>query len=251
VTPLEAIAVFVSGIAAGGINAVVGSGTLITFPTLLAIGYPPVVANVSNNIGLAPGSFSGALGYRRELAGQRQRLIRLGAASAIGGLTGGLLLLRLPADAFSAIVPVLIIIGCVLVVIQPWLTSRIATRHDAPSHGSAWTWGFVFLAGVYGGYFGAAQGVLLIAILGIGLDEGMQRVNAAKNVLSTIVNSVAALLFILIADVAWEVVGLIAAGSIIGGQLGATLGRRLPSPVFRGFVVFVGVAAVIKLVIID
>jgi uncharacterized membrane protein YfcA len=251
VTPLEAIAVFVSGIAAGGINAIVGSGTLITFPTLLAIGYPPVVANVSNNIGLAPGGFSGALGYRRELAGQRQRLIRLGAASAIGGLTGGLLLLRLPDDAFAAIVPVLIVIGCVLVVIQPWLTSRIATRQDAPSHGSAWTWGFVFLAGVYGGYFGAAQGVLLIAILGIGLDEGMQRVNAAKNVLSTIVNSVAALLFILIADVAWDVVALIAAGSIIGGQLGATLGRRLPSPVLRGFVVFVGVAAVIKLVVID
>jgi uncharacterized protein len=251
VTLLDAIAVFLSGIAAGTINTIVGSGTLVTFPTLLAIGYSPVLANVSNNIGLAPGSLSGALGYRRELAGQRARLIRLGAASAAGGLSGALLLLRLPDDAFSAIVPVLIVIGCVLVIIQPWLTSRVATRHDAPPHGSAWIWGLVYLAGVYGGYFGAAQGVLLIAILGIGLDESMQRVNAAKNVLSTIVNSVAALLFILIADVAWEVVGLIAAGSVIGGQLGARLGRRLPSPVFRGFVVLVGLVAVIKLVVID
>ena len=250
-TWLEALALFAAGIAAGGINTVVGSGTLVTFPTLLAIGYPPVLANVSNTVGLVPGSVSGAIGYRRELVGQRERIIRLGAASVLGGITGALLLLKLPASAFAAIVPVLIGLGCVLVIAQPWISRRVKPPEHAPAHGSLWVWLLVYAAGVYGGYFGAAQGVLLIAILGLGVAESLQRINATKNVLAGLVNAVAALVFITISEVSWSAAGIIAAGSIIGGQLGATVGRRLPAPVLRGFVAVVGIVAIIQLVFFD
>jgi uncharacterized membrane protein YfcA len=247
VSAVEALLVFLAGATAGTINTIVGAGTLVTFPTLLAVGYPPVVANVSNTIGLVPGGVSGAVGYRRELSGQRDRMLRLGAASLIGGTTGAALLLWLPESAFEAVVPVLIALGCVLVVAQPWIARRIRPPSSAPAHGSVLVWVLVLLAGVYGGYFGAAQGVLLIAILGLGLDESLQRVNAAKNVLAGLVNAVAALVFILVADVAWEAALLIAAGSILGGQLGATVGRRLPAPVFRGFVAVIGTVAIVAL----
>lgn len=247
-TVLESLAVLLAGVAAGTINAIVGSGTLITFPTLLAVGYPPVLANVSNTIGLVPGSVSGVIGYRRELVGQRIRLVRLGIASVLGGITGAVLLLQLPEEAFQAIVPVLIGVGCVLVVAQPWITRHVRPRPHAPAHGSATVWFLVYLAGVYGGYFGAAQGVLLIAIMGIGITETMQRINATKNVLAGLVNAVAAVVFIAVSDVAWQAAAMIAVGAAIGGQLGSTVGRRLPSPVFRGFVALVGVAAIVKLV---
>ena len=247
-------AIFLAGIAAGTINTVVGSGTLITFPTLLAIGIPPVTANVSNTLGLVPGSLSGAIGYRRELEGQRPRLVRLGAASVLGGITGAFLLLVLPAAAFQAIVPVLIAAGCLLVVFQPAISRRVAARAESrgverPAHGAAWVWLLVYAAGVYGGYFGAAQGVLLMAILGIGLTETMQRNNASKNVLALLVNLVAAIVFIFVADMNWTVAGLIAVGSVIGGQIGATVGRRLPAWALRGFIVVVGVAALTQFVV--
>ncbi len=247
-TPLEMAAVLLAGVAAGTINTLVGSGTLITFPTLLAFGVPPVTANVSNTVGLVPGSLSGSIGYRRELVGQRGRLLRLGSASLIGGVVGAALLLVLPAAAFDAIVPVLIGIGCLLVVLQPrisrWIAERAAAQgREVHPHGAAWVWSLVLLTGVYGGYFGAAQGVLLMAVLGVGLQETMQRNNATKNVLALLVNLVAALVFIAVADVDWTVAGLIAVGSVIGGQLGATVGRRLPAPVLRGFIVLVGVTA--------
>lgn len=250
-TWVEGLAVFVAGLGAGTINAIVGSGTLITFPTLLAVGYPPVLANVTNTVGLVPGSVSGTFGYRRELAGQRVRLLRLGSASVLGGVAGAVLLLRLPESAFRAIVPALIALGCVLVVVQPWVTTHVKPRLDAPAHGSVVVWLLVFLTGVYGGYFGAAQGVLLIAVMGIGLSETMQRVNAAKNVLAGLVNAVAATVFILVSDVAWQAAGLIAVGALIGGLVGASVGRRLPAPVFRGFVAVIGVLAIAKLVFFD
>ena len=176
----EAFLVLAAGLAAGTINTVVGSGTLITFPTLLAIGLDPVAANVSNTIGLVPGSLSGAVGYRRELSGQRSRLLRLAPAAAAGGLVGAVLLLVLPDDAFDAIVPALIGVGCVLVAVQPWLTRLLGRdgREERPPHGSVLVVVLIFLTGVYGGYFGAAQGVLLIAIMGLLLDAHLQRVNA-------------------------------------------------------------------------
>lgn len=250
-TLLDALFIFVAGLAAGTINTIVGSGTLVTFPTLLAVGYPPVLANVSNTVGLVPGTLSGAIGYRRELVGQRDRLLRLGVASLLGGVAGAGLLLSLPAKAFDAIVPVLIGVGCVLVLAQPWISKRVRPPEHAPAHGSAVVWVLVFLAGVYGGYFGAAQGVLLIAILGLGLAESMQRINAAKNILSLLVNFVAAVVFTAVTDVAWAAAAVIAAGSIVGGQLGATVGRKLPAPVFRGIVAVVGLVAITKLVFFD
>jgi uncharacterized protein len=252
VTVLQMVVVFLAGLAAGTINTVVGAGTPITFPTLLAFGVPPVTANVSNTVGLVPGSLSGAIGYRRELSGQGPRLLRLGAASLIGGITGAVLLLVLPAGAFDAIVPALIGIGCLLVVVQPAISRRVAARATArgtevPEHGAAWVWGLVLATGVYGGYFGAAQGVLLMAVLGVGLQETLQRNNATKNVLALLVNLVAALVFIVVAHVDWKVAGLIAVGAVIGGQVGATVGRRLPPPVLRAFIVVVGVAALVEL----
>ncbi|UGQ10225.1 sulfite exporter TauE/SafE family protein [Yinghuangia sp. ASG 101] len=250
-TWLEQLAVFGAGVAAGGINTIVGSGTLITFPVLLAFGYAPVTANVSNTIGLVPGSLSGAIGYRRELAGQRGRLIRFGTASVLGGITGAILLLTLPASAFKAVVPVLIIAALVLVVIQPRLSRRLKERRDAapPAHGGPLLLGLVYATGVYGGYFGAAQGVLLLGLMGVFLNEEMQRINAAKNVLAMLVNGVSAIIFIIVADVAWLVVLLIAVGSIIGGQIGAKIGRKLPPSALRGVIVVVGTTAVVRLLI--
>ncbi|WP_336212165.1 sulfite exporter TauE/SafE family protein [Nonomuraea sp. LPB2021202275-12-8] len=248
-TVWEALAVWAAGVAAGAINAVVGSGSLITFPTLVAVGVDPVVANVSNNIGLVPGSFAGAYGYRAELRGQRDRLVRLGMGSALGALIGGILLLYLDPDVFQVVVPVLIGLACVLVLVQPKLNAWLSARREhAHPHGGAALWLGVFGAGVYGGYFGAAQGVLLIGLIGAFLDDGLQRVNAAKNVLSLIVNATAAALFLVIAEVDWWAVLAVALGATLGGFLGAKIGRRIPAPVLRGVIVCVGIVAIIKLV---
>ncbi|WP_216917544.1 sulfite exporter TauE/SafE family protein [Nocardia noduli] len=251
-TWLEMLAVLAAGIAAGGINTIVGSGTLITFPVLLAFGLPPVTANVSNTIGLVPGSISGVIGYRRELAGQRARLLTLGTASLLGGITGAVLLLTLPADAFKAIVPVLIIAALILVMVQPRLARWVKQRREsdagpAPEHGGPILLAAVYATGIYGGYFGAAQGVLLIGLLGVFVHEDMQRLNGVKNVLALIVNAVSAVIFIVVADVDWTAVALIAVGSIIGGQLGATVGRRMSPTVLRAVIVVVGTIAVIRL----
>jgi uncharacterized protein len=251
VTWVEAVLIALAGVAAGTINTVVGSGTLITFPTLLAFGVPPVTANVSNTVGLVPGSMSGVFGYRRELAGQRARVLRLGAASLVGGVAGALLLLWLPSSAFDAIVPALIALGVVLVLLGPRIQRSVAARAESrggiPDHGVWWVWPAVAAAGVYGGYFGAAQGVLLMAILGIGVADSMQRHTATKNVLALIVNAVAALVFIAVADIDWAVAGLIAIGSVIGGQIGATVGRRLPPVLLRAVIATVGVVALVVL----
>jgi uncharacterized protein len=250
----EALGIFAAGIGAGTINAVVGSGSLITFPTLLAFGFPPVTANVSNNIGLVPGNASGAWGYRRELAGQRGRLLWLGIFSALGSVAGAIMLLALPAGAFKLIVPALILISCVLVLLQPRLSARIAARRERNGQGAAGgdrggpvLAAGIFGSGIYGGYFGAAQGVLVIGLLGSFLDESMQRINGAKNVLVGIVNGAAAIVYIIFAPVSWPAVLLIAAGSTIGGLLGARIGRRLPSLVLRIIIVIIGIIAVVKL----
>ncbi len=237
-----------AGLAAGTINTVVGSGTLITFPVLLALGVPPVTANVTNTIGLVPGSFSGAWGYRRELAGQRERLIRLGSASLIGGIAGALLLLVLPPDVFQAVVPVLIVLALAAVVAQPWLGRRFVAE-DRPSPAGAHPlllWSLVLLIGVYGGYFGAAQGVLLIAVMGMLLDTDLQRVNGIKNVLAGLVNGVAGVIFVVLADPDWTYVAIIAVSSALGGQFGGQIGRRLPPMLLRGLIVVVGVADLTK-----
>jgi uncharacterized protein len=249
VTPLHALAIFGAGVAAGTINTVVGSGTLITFPVLLGFGYAPVTANVSNTIGLVPGSVTGAIGYRRELRGQGRRTIPLAAASAAGGIVGATLLLTLPASAFKEIVPVFIAIALALILLQPRL-SRALSHLRRPAHaraGPVATLG-VFASGVYGGYFGAAQGILLLSILGLALDDDLQRINALKVVLAGLVNAVAAVVFALVAHVAWGAALLIAIGSTIGGVIGARAGRRLPAAALRAVIVVVGVVAIVRLV---
>ena len=260
----EAVLVALAGVGAGAINAAVGSGTLITFPTLVAIGFSPLVANVSNNIGLVPGGVAGAWGYRRELGGLLPILRRLIPCSALGGATGALLLLVLPAEAFKTIVPVLIAIALLMVIFQPRLAAAVTARQGtrAASELSA-TWpktralglGVVlgtFAAGVYGGYFGAAQGVLLIGLIGWLLTDSLQTANGLKNVLSAVVNAIAAVTFVIVSPdrVDWLIVLLIAVGSTVGGLLGASLGRRLPAPVLRGVIVVVGLIAIVRLVLL-
>jgi len=244
----ECLLVLVAGAFAGTINTVVGSGTLVTFPVLLAVGYSPVVANVSNTLGLVPGSVSGAIGYREELAGQRTRVLTLGSASVLGGIVGAILLLSLPPDAFEAIVPVLIALALILVILQPRLSRMLAERRErVRPHGGPLLWTGVFGTGIYGGYFGAAQGVILLALTGIAIPEDLQRLNALKNVLAALVNGVAAVIFIFFASVAWLPAVLLAVGSAAGGQLGAKVGRRLSPAVLRGLIVVVGIAAIVQL----
>ena len=247
-TPLHAIAIFAAGIVAGTINTVVGSGTLFTFPVLLSFGYPPVVANVSNTIGLVPGSVTGALGYRRELTGQRNRVLTLAVASVIGGVIGAVLLLSLPASAFKAIVPAFIAVALVLIVLQPRLSRWLAEHrpHGRNRPGPLMLLG-VMLGGVYGGYFGAAQGIMVLAILTLGLDDELQRLNAVKVILTGLVNLVSGIVFVFAAHVAWGAAGLIAAGSLIGGVVGARTGRSLSPTALRGIIVVVGITAIVRL----
>ncbi len=250
----EMIAVFCAGLVAGGINTVVGSGTLITFPVLLATGLPPVTATVSNALGLIPGSISGAIGYRRELRGQGRRILRFGAGALLGGFTGAALLLALPATAFERIVPVLVGLALVLVVLQPRIGRAVRERRERtgraarPDGGPLLSVGLT-LASVYGGYFAAAQGIIYMSLMGMLLDENMQRLNAVKNVLAALVNTVAAVFFLFAADFHWTAVALLAVGSALGGQLGARVGRRLSPAVLRGCIVVVGSVAIVQLVL--
>jgi len=260
-TGWEMVAVAAAGLAAGSINAVVGSGTLVTFPVLLAIGLPPVTATISNSIGLVPGGVSGVFGYRRELRGQRRLLVTLFPASVLGALTGAFLLLHLPASAFEAIVPGLVGLAVVLVAVQPLLQRRLAARRarggaddDAefrigPGRRAALI-AAAYATGSYGGYFAASQGVLQIGIFGLLLRESLQRLNAIKLVLTLGVNTVAALAYVVVATdrIDWAAAGLVAVGSLVGGYVGSTVGRRLPAVALRAGIVVLGVVAIAVLV---
>jgi uncharacterized protein len=257
-TGWEMLAVAAAGFAAGGINAVVGSGTLVTFPVLLAVGLPPVSATISNSLGLIAGNVTGSLGYRRELRGQRRVLLTLLPASVLGALTGAFLLLHLPASAFEAIVPALVGLAVVLVAVQPWLQRMLARRRaveDAPprSLGPARLSGLLtaaYATGTYGGYFAASQGILQIGTFGLVLREPLQRLNALKNVLVLAVNTVAAGAYVVVAtdQIDWRAAALIAAGSLLGGHFGARVGRRLPPAVLRTAIVVLGLVAIAVLV---
>jgi uncharacterized membrane protein YfcA len=249
VTWIEAFVVVLAGMGAGIINTVVGSGTLITFPVLLWVGLPPVAANVANNIGLAPGSLSGAVGYRGELSGSRNRILRYSFAALLGGVAGAILLVVLPPGIFRVVAPVLIAMALVLVVVEPWLGRRLeGWRQNASPQG---TWSMaaaVFSTSVYGGYFGAGQGVILLAVMGLLMAEPLQQVNALKNVLQAVDNGASALMFAILAPVDWLVVLLLAGGAVVGGQIGAKVGRRLPANVLRLVIVVIGVAGIVQLV---
>lgn len=251
------IAIAVAGFCAGGINAIVGSGTLVTFPTLVAFGYPPVVATMSNAVGLVAGGVSGTWGYRRELRGQWDRLRWQIPASLLGAGLGAFLLLRLPEKAFATVVPVLLVLALALVVagprIQAWARERAeqagrSADHVGPGRMAALVAG-TFAVGVYGGYFTAAQGILLIGVMGALLPESMQRMNAAKNLLSLLVNVVAATAYTIVAfdRISWAAAGLIALGSLVGGSVGARYGRRLSPTALRAAIVVLGVIGLWRL----
>ena len=251
------LVIVLAGMGAGAINSLVGSGTLITFPTLVTLGFPPVTATMSNAIGLVAGGVSGTLGYRAELAGQWRRLRWQIPASVAGAMIGAFLLLHLPEKIFTQIVPVLLIGALVLVVAGPRIQAFARRRAEAVGHSAdhvssvrmaALVLG-TFAVGVYGGYFTAAQGILLIALMGALLPEDMQRMNGAKNLLSLLVNIVAAVAYTLVAfdRVSWMAAGLIAVGSLIGGWLGAHYGRRLSPAVLRGVIVVVGLIGLYRL----
>lgn len=250
---LEMVTILLAGIGAGTINAIVGSGSMITFPTLLFFGYPPLVANMSNNIGVLPGGVSAVWGYRRELRGQGALLRRLMPLSALGGISGALLLLVLPSTVFATVVPVLIGFGLLLVILGPRLQRAAAARHPAggstpPAFQVALFLG-IFLTGVYGGYFGAAQGVILMGLMSVLMSQSLQTINGIKNVLGTTANFVASGVFIGLRwnQIDWLAAVLIGTGSFIGGLLGSSFGRRLPSNVLRAIIVAVGAAAILRL----
>jgi uncharacterized membrane protein YfcA len=247
---LHALAIVGAGVGAGIANAIVGSGTLITFPTLLAFGYAPVTANVSNTIGLVPGNVTSMIGYRPEMAGQRQRGIRLGIASLIGAAGGATLLLVLPASAFRAVVPAFIGLGVFAILTGPYVSKLLARRNVEASEASGGVATFlgIVVCGVYGGYFGAGQGLLYIAVLGIAIADTLHRLNALRNLLAGLANTIAAVVFIASAHVAWDAAGLIAIGSIAGGWVGVHIGRRLPPTVYRAVIAAVGIVAFAKLV---
>lgn len=243
----EIVVIAFAGLWAGTINTVVGSGTLVTFPVLVALGYPPVTATTSNAIGLISGSITGAWGYRKELEGHGRRLLRYGVASFFGAIGGTVLLLSLPPDAFETIVPVLVGLSVLLVVVQPTLTKRLRGRSSGERSGGPLLFFLVFLIGIYGGYFTAAQGIMLVGVMGLLLSEPLQRVNGFKNALSAVVNLVAGVIYAFVAPVSWPVVGIIAVSSIAGGLLGARIGRKLPPTALRWVIVVIGILAIARL----
>jgi uncharacterized membrane protein YfcA len=243
-TVWEALAIAAAGFAAGGINAIVGSGSLITFPVLVALGYPSVQANETNTVGLVPGGIAGTIGYRREVRGQERRTAVLAVGTFAGALLGGVLLLVLPTKVFDFAVPVLILFAVGLMATRPAPRTE-GPRRDHLALGALGS----FLTGIYGGYFGAAQGVILLSIMRLCFDEHLQRLNGVKNVLATLANLVAALLFVVVADPAWAASALIAGGSIAGAYLGARYGRRLPQEWLRRIVVVGGTIVAILLFI--
>ena len=240
-------AVVAAGFGAGAVNTIVGSGSLITYPVMVLLGVPPVTANIANTVGLVPGSIAGAWGYRDKLRGTKTLLLRLGAASLTGAVCGATLLTQLPKGTFALVVPVLILAAALLVGLQPLIIKR--TR---PTERTKWTqltfW--VFLSGVYGGYFSAAQGVILLGLLGIFLASGLQEQNAVKNVLQALVNIVAAVFFVTIGGVAWQYAGLVALGSLIGAPVGAVVAKRIPARGFRVGIVVFGVLMAIVMALI-
>ncbi len=239
-----------ASVVAGAVNAVAGGGSLISFPALLAIGYPSLTANATNILGVLPGYLGGSVGYRRELRGQGRRSAALGATSAVGALVGAVLLLVAPAAAFEAIAPFLVLLACGALAAQP-LVERRARRSagERAEHRSPALQALVFLAAVYGGYFGAALGIMLLAVLAAGLPDDLQRVNALKGLLSLVIGLVSAIYLALLGPVAFAAAAVMAGGSLVGGRAGVSVARRLPAGPLRWLVVLYGVAVAVVLLV--
>lgn len=233
-----------AGTAAGAINAVAGGGSLVTFPTLLALGYPSVVANVTNTVAALPGYVGGAWGYRRELSGQRRRVILLGLITVAGAVGGSALLLLGSEQTFRVVVPWLVLASTALLAVQPVLAHLVTRQPSVGAERLRWAGLGQFGVAVYGGYFNAGLGIMMLGVLGIALRESLQRLNALKSVLSVIASAVSLVYFTLFATVSWPAAAIMAVTGLLGGWMGAAIGRRLPVPLLRwsvvtfGFVVF-------------
>jgi len=258
--PVQLLLLAAAALLAGAVNAVAGGGSLISFPALLAVGYPAITANVTNSVALTPGYFGGTLGYRRELAGQRRRILALGATSAIGAVVGAVLLLVSSPELFERIVPFLIFLACGLLALQTRLAAMVRARRGDDGRPAAGEpagtdrhtgplFATQFLAAVYGAYFGAGMGIMMLAILGIFLTDSLQRLNALKGLLSFLISVVAAVWFALFADVSWVAAAVMAVASLLGGQLGVVLARRLNDQVLRWLVIAFGVVVGLRLLL--
>ena len=236
----------VAGLVSGMVNALAGGGSLLLFPALLAVGFPPLAANVTNSVIQCPGYVGLALGSRRELRGQRERVVST-AGVAVAGSLGGSLLLVLPARVFDTVVPALVALASVLLGMQPWLSRWIGEpEQDAPDR-RAILLPAVFLGAIYGGYFGGALGVILIAVLALTAHDDLRRLNAAKGVLSLIISAVTVVVFAIGAPVDWLAVALLAPTTLVGGFIGAKLAGRVSELALRVAVVVVGLAVSIYL----
>jgi uncharacterized membrane protein YfcA len=257
VTPGQRALVAGAGFVAGGINGIAGGGSLVSFPALLAVGQPALTANVTSTVGIWPGYLGGVLGFRTEVADQADRVRSLLPATLLGAAAGAVLLLTTSADAFEALTPFLILLACALFAAQPLLAKRVTRRAEAaeaageapPTDRRLAVQAATAVAAVYGAYFGAGLGVVLLAVLGTLLPDRLVRTNGLRNFLSLATNTVAALLFVVKAPVAWGAAGLLAAASLAGGYAGARFSRKVPAPVLRSFVVVVGVVAAVRLLL--
>jgi uncharacterized membrane protein YfcA len=232
---------------AGGINSVAGGGSLILFPTLVALGLPPVAANVTNSVAQWPGYLGGVAGFRREYTGQRSRLLRFGLVAVLGGTAGSVLLLTTPSEAFDVVVPILVLLASLLLAVQPLLTRRLKAEQDQGlRRDPVWLYVALFLATVYGGYFGGALGVILVGVLGIALHR-LKLANALKSALSAVTATVSLVVFAIFGPVDWLVVAVAAPASLVGGFLGAHIATRIPAVPLRILIVTFGVAVSVYL----
>lgn len=237
----------VAGLVAGAVNAMAGGGSLISFPALLFVGYSPLVANVTNTVALVPGYLGGSVAYKTELQGQRRNVRDLGIVSLAGGLLGAFLLIAGPPSVFKKIVPWLILFACALLLLQPAIKRWLQDEEGEVKEHRVILLGTQFLGSIYGGYFGAGLGVLMLALLGMFLGESLQRLNALKGLLSLVINVISAIFFAIFAPVAWLPVLVMAVASLAGGHLGVQVARRMSNTVLRGFVVVFGVVVAVKL----
>jgi uncharacterized protein len=248
VSALDLVIAAAVALLAGGVNSIAGGGSLILFPTLVALGLGTVEANVTNSVAQWPGYLGGVAGFRAEYAGQRSRLLRLGAVAVLGGTTGSVVLLTTPSEAFEVVVPVLVLLASSLLAFQPLLNRRLrrSQRDDAAAHDPRWLYVALFLATVYGGYFGGALGVILVGVLGLALNR-LPLANALKSALSAVTATVTVVVFGIFGDVHWGVVAVAAPASLLGGFLGARIATRIPATALRILIVAFGVAVSVYL----
>lgn len=249
ITAAHVVVLALAGLVAGAVNAMAGGGSLISFPALLSVGYTPLVANVTNTVALVPGYLGGSVAYRAELAGQRSTVWRLGAVSLVGALVGAVLLLVVPASVFGRVVPWLILLASGLLLVQPVIRRMVEQEENAGMRYTILVLGAQFVASIYGGYFGAGLGVLMLAFLGIFLHDTLQRLNALKGLLSLVINLASAIFFVLFAPVAWLPVLIMAVASLAGGHLGVHLARHMSNTLLRAVVILFGVIVAVKLLL--